>query len=279
LQNGLDCAGSGLQLTLNALDCHIFNPVPTIFHEPAIQLVVDVHAASLAKHAKAPNDLVRDAFFVLSHDSVRVHRAVGHLVDSGWSAPGAALLRTLVDISISAIAVSRSAQPKLAAFKYLYSGLRRHSRDQKFTSAQRRGMFAEIRRRLDQLPDPLRAEALVVAQQKDRPYWFAPEWSSPSMIIDQHGDPDMKWVYMQLSAAAHGSYLGMRLFRDNPDEISINADPIGPRALTVDLTSARWLIEIARIRADVEGLDFEDRITDLAAQIGAAVAELRRDAV
>ena len=187
--------------------------MPSIFHDQAIGLTLEVHKASLDKYAEAPNDLLRDAFFVLTHDSICIHRAIGTLVDSGWPAPGAALFRTLMDMNVSALALANSAEPRLAAFRYFYSGLRRHSRDQRLPGDSRRQMFAQIRDRLRQLPEALRKQAVRVVKERDRPYWFAPEWPSPRALIQRFGSEDLAWVHMQVSAAAHGSFFGMRLYK------------------------------------------------------------------
>jgi hypothetical protein len=99
--------------------------MPSIFHKAALDLAVRAQDLSVKKYGSAENDILRDAFYVLLHDSVCVHRAIGCLVDEGWSGPGAALLRTLTDMSISAVALENSSEPRMAAFRYLYAGFRR----------------------------------------------------------------------------------------------------------------------------------------------------------
>lgn len=41
-------------------------------------------------------EVVRGALFSISHGAVIVHRAIGELVENGWSSPGAALARTML---------------------------------------------------------------------------------------------------------------------------------------------------------------------------------------
>jgi len=255
---------------------HVDVVMPTIFHDEAIEIAVEAQDASTTKFAQEGNDLVRDAYFVLSHDAIRVHRAIGCLVDNGWSGPGAALARTLIDLSVSAIAIAESRNRRMAAFKYLYGGFRRHARDQGLPSSDRRRMFDQIRKRLDQLPEALRPEAVAVVKERDRSYWFAPEWRSPSAVIEQHADAELNWSYLQMSAVAHGGFLGMRLFRDSPDAMNLNPDPIGPRAMSLDMMSSRWLVEIVRIRDAVERLGIVPRIDEFVERLSVAVAELPR---
>jgi hypothetical protein len=50
-------------------------------------------------YSGANNDTIRDALFVLSHEALCVHRAIGELVKAGWYSSAAALARTLFDIS------------------------------------------------------------------------------------------------------------------------------------------------------------------------------------
>ncbi len=187
---------------------------------------------------------------MLSHDAICVHRAIGVLVDAGWPAQGAALLRTLLDMNISALALAHSQSPPLAGFRYLYAGLRRHHRDRRLPGAARRQMFQQIRDRLRMIPQFLRQEATKVVKEKDRPYWFTPEWPNPGSIAEEYGSPELRWVYLQLSGAVHGTFLGSRLFRENPDSKSINPEEsAGPRGLSLDFASCRFLLELSRIRA------------------------------
>jgi len=247
--------------------------MPSIFHKPIIELAVELQARSKVKFDAQPNDLIRDALFVLCHDAVTVHRACGTLVDAGWPAPAAALLRTAVDLNISALAVVNSSTPPMAAFRYFYPGFRRHSRNQQLGPEVRRNMRKQIRRRLKILPPALRRDALRVIREKDRSYWFAPEFATPGAILELFSTPDISWVYSQLSGAAHGSFLGLRLFREAPDAISINPEQRGPRGLSVDFTSVRLLIELLDIRNATEGLQLGDQLADFRAKVRSAAID------
>ena len=176
--------------------------MPSKFHDPVIRLSVKLQERSTAKYDRAPNDLVRDALFVLTHDALCVHRAIGSVVDGGWSGPGAALLRALIDLNVSTLAIVNSGNPGMAAFRYMYSGFRRHARDPSFTAEQRKSIFSQIRKRIGMLPPELKAEALSVVRERDRAYWFSEEFQSPTAVLDQFGAPGMKWAYLQVSAAA-----------------------------------------------------------------------------
>jgi hypothetical protein len=175
-----------------------------------------------------------------------------------------------MDMNVSALAMAYSANPELAAFRYMYAGFRRHARDQRFTSSERRQMFEQIRQRLRILPPHLHADATAAVRDKDRPYWFAPEWSGPSAVIEQFGSKELAWTYLQTSATAHGTLLGMRLYREQPDKISINPETPGTRALYLDFASCRFLITIVEIRDALEGLGLAARTRKLVNQLSAA---------
>ena len=106
------------------------SPVDMLFDQ-AIEFAVEANELSAAKYEHAPNNIVRDAFYAISQDAVITHRAVGALTRTGWTGASAVLLRTLMDLQISAVAILRSKDKKLAAFRYFYSSFRRLGRDQK----------------------------------------------------------------------------------------------------------------------------------------------------
>jgi hypothetical protein len=124
-----------------------------------------------------------------------------------------------------------------------------------------------IQQRIQQLPETLRAKALDVVNERDRAYWFSPEWKSPTAVIDTFGGADLRWAYMQGSAAAHGTFWGMRWFRDQPDIMDVNPRDIGPRGLRLDLCSCRMLLETVRVRDSLELLDLAAEINELVAVI------------
>jgi hypothetical protein len=232
-----------------------------IWHHRAIELAVKGAGRSATIYATAPNDIVRDALFALSRDAVVIHRAVGDLVLSGWSGAATVLLRTLIDIQISILTIVNSRNPMLAAFRYFYSTYRSFSRDHKhYTPELRREARETIRGRIASLPLNDRPTALRFLREKDRPYWFAEEFRTPSAVIDRFATADVLDLYRQLSSAAHGGFLGLRLFSDNPSDLGVNPQlPIGDKAAFVALASARLLVEITSLRNHAEGLGLDEQ--------------------
>ncbi len=234
------------------------------WHAAALEFAVACNQSSKVKYNSAPDHIVRGAIFVLSHDAVITHRAIGLLVDRGWSSSGASLVRTLFDISVSVLAILNSADPKLAAFKYFYSNYRETARDESYEPEFRREMRDVIRSRIKSLAKRDRSPALEFLKLKDRPYWFADEWHSPSEVIRKFGLPGMDWTYKQFSAAAHGGFFGLRLFRDRSDDFDINPRlPVGTHGDLVLAASTRLLLELCRVRITSENLPLARQCYDL----------------
>ncbi len=242
--------------------------------EQAIEFAVEASTISANKFNATPNDIRRDAFFTISQDAVITHRAIGTLARSGWVGSTPVLLRTLLDLQISAAAILHSADSRLAAFKYFYSGYRLLDRSDKHFDAEfRRSARKLIRERIGQLPEADRPAALQFLKEKDRSYWFSDEWSNPSQVLSQFA-PDLLVPYKRLSSAAHGGFFGMRLFREDPDQRSINAElPAGLRSVKARLTSSRFLVDLIAIRSGAEDLELDGRAQFLREQISLAFAE------
>ena len=251
------------------------SPVDWLFDQ-AIELAVKASSVSAHKYEGAQNDIVRDALFALSQDAVITHRAVGRLTGAGWTGSSAVLLRTLMDLQISAAAILNSQNPKRAAFRYFYASYRRLGRDQQSLSREFRASAREvIRERIRQLPESQRKAALTFLKEKDRPYWFGEEWSSPSKVLEQFV-PDLVDPYLRLSAAVHGSFLGSRLFREDPDGRSVNPEPPGLKAMEARLTSSRFLVDLTRMRSRAEGLSLEQEADVLRNLLSKAVATVQQ---
>ena len=239
----------------------IFDEMDAVrIHELAIRFAVEAADRSAKKYANALNDIRRDALFALSQDGVITHRAIGSLVESGWSGTTGSLLRTLFDIQIAAMAIVSSQKPRLMAFRYFYSGHRQLSRDHtRFDPPTRRAAREAIRERIKLLPEDDRQDALAFLKEKDRPYFFSEEWKSPSELVDLMAAPDLDRAYRQLSSAAHGGFLGIRLLRDDPDDLGIGPQlPPGEHAAGALLTSSRLLVELTSMRGQAEQLDLDE---------------------
>jgi hypothetical protein len=178
---------------------------------------------------------------------------------------------------VSTLAIVNSVSPRMAAFRYMYSGFRRLSRDQDVSSRQRKVIFDQIRKRIEQLPAELKGDAMAVVRERDRRYWFSEEFVSPTAVLEEYGAKDMAWAYLQVSAAAHGSMMGLRLFRDEPDRIDINPYPRGRKAMSLDLASCRFLLSMLELRDAYERLGWSHQIRALIEPLRAAGLTLAAD--
>ncbi len=250
---------------------------PMSLHLAATNLALRVQRSSTRKYSNASNDITRDAFFVLSHDAICVHRAIGDLVKAGWSSPATALARTLFDIWISAGAIVFSKKPALAAFKYFYSGHNSLSRDVAYPAAARAATRKQIRDRIKALPPPDQDDAIDAMKDKVRAYWFNPEWKSPSDVIPLLGpkELDLPWRYRLLSAAAHGSFFGLRVYRERYEEHDVNPRlPPGKTAYSVAVISAGFLLELTALRDQHEQLEAAQDCEKLRHLLNATAARL-----
>lgn len=92
--------------------------IPSIFHDRVIDLASDMQTRSAQKFQHFLPSPARSALVSLTMDAVRVHRAVGALLDAGWPGESGPLLRTELDIAVSCLAVIHSAEPEKAALRY-----------------------------------------------------------------------------------------------------------------------------------------------------------------
>lgn len=246
-------------------------------HNEAVELAVESSACSASLYRTASNDIVRDALFTLLHDATIVHRSVGTLVLSGWASSAAILVRTVLDISASAAAILRGKVPALNAFRYFYAGMRRLSRDERHPSDQRKRLRAQMRARVESLPVELKSAAVAALNEKDRKYWFSPEWSGPKEVLQAASIEGIAEIYQQLSASAHGGFMGFRLFHDNPDSWGINPRlPLGEKSLVVLTMSSRFLVELVSMRNDYEHLGLEPKCQQLRDQLCTLQKVIRR---
>jgi hypothetical protein len=250
--------------------------VAASLHNEAIELAVESSARSATLYATAGNDIVRDALFTLLHDATIVHRSVESLVRSGWSTSAAILMRTLLDLSVSAAAILSGKDPALNAFRYFYAGMRRLSRDENHPSGLRKKLRVQMRSRIESLPVHLRTAAVATLSEKDRKYWFSPEWNSPKEVLSTTSIEGVDWIYQQLSAAAHGGFIGFRLFLDNSDDFGINPRPFGEKSVVILTMSAKFLVEFVSMRNDYENLGLEADCQSLRVQIGTVQKVARR---
>lgn len=227
-------------------------------HLAATELAERCANRSATRYADAPDDIVRGALFVILQDSLITHYAVLTLVKNGYASAAAANLRTLLDLFIAAVAIVHSKDSRLMAFRYFYSSYRELSRDEGFSKQERAAARAEMRERIQLLPEVDRPAALSFVKGRNRAYFFSDEWKSPTDVLNSYASVNLSFLYRKLSSAAHGGFMGLRTFRDEPDSRNVRPQfPPGRRALGTLLFSSRILGELVTVKSTREQLGLE----------------------
>jgi len=98
-------------------------------------------------------------------------------------------------------------------------------------------------------------------------FWFQPELNRLGDCIEAVADEEMKeglrFVYKALSMSVHGTHMGMVMFKDDPNDLSINPSENPQRTIGALLISCKLLLEFLRCRCDFERLDLESRFSSL----------------
>ncbi|MDA2928261.1 hypothetical protein MYX78_13715, partial [Acidobacteria bacterium AH-259-G07] len=141
-------------------------------------------------------------------------------------------------------------------FKYLLSWAKVRLADASLSDQERESIRAEVDRALAELGKvdqklQERGKAFIF-RQKLRTFWWNPEFRGGPMHIF-HGywnKPDQ--FYSTLSSASHGGLTGLRLFKDDPEDVHPNPRQ-DPRSQNTALTfSCRLLLEMCGLRGDFE---------------------------
>jgi hypothetical protein len=110
-------------------------------------------------------------------------------------------------------------------FKYTHAFLRPGTSITNHQPAVRGQIDPQLGAGIRRLPAELQARAAAwVADGRHQRYWFNPEFRNSGEVFKQTGRGQYAEMYDRLSGAAHGGFLGLRLFKDDPERI----DP-GPR--------------------------------------------------
>lgn len=193
------------------------------------------------------------ALHSLSQDSLVLHRSVATLCLSGWVAASPLLLRAQFEMLMNSSIIWNDDDPEFMGFKYQYFYLVDGYRDHTSSRETKRNAKTQINAGIGGLPQVLRDRARDFAyKSKQQLYWYRPEISGPTDAIEKYGREGIADTYRYLSSSAHGGFLGMRLFRDEPNRVSAServdpascASAIGiTSVLTMDQYHLRALVD------------------------------------
>lgn len=229
-------------------------------HEFAIFIADQYQKKSVETNKnKEWDDIVRSALVSITHETVILHRALGELCSRGWSSAGSPILRTILDLIVSMLAIGHSSCAPIAAFRYFHAGYKSETRNKEKSKEWRADARSLLMARISMLPPELQSAAKEVLNEKDGAYWFQPEFRRPTEIVEKFGNDHFQWLYRVFSSAAHGGFFGLRYFRDDPFGLTINPRlPMGKAAAKLMLHSSRLLVDVIMIRDSYERLGYRE---------------------
>ena len=203
---------------------------------------------------------MRSALVSITHETVILHRALGDLCLRGWSSAGTPIFRTMLDLTVSMLAIGHSSCSPIAAFRYSHACYRSETRRDDKPKEWRAGAREFLMARISMLPQELQSAAKEVLNERDGAYWFQPEFKRPTEIVEKFGNDQFQWLYKTFSSAAHGGFFGLRYFRDDPFGLNIHPRlPMGRAAAKLMLHSSRLLVDIVMLRDSYERLGYKEK--------------------
>lgn len=212
---------------------------------------------------------VYSSFYKIHAYAVTLHRAILTLCKEGWTHISAILLRTILECSVNCIAIANNEFSEYMAFKYLYHPYIQIMRDNNYPENEREKAKIDIEQGIENLEDETLKEKANNYVNSDRLdiFWFKPEESSVSSIINNYGSTELKFVYSSLSMSAHAGHLGIFLFKDDPDNIEINPSENPKKSRLALIASCRWLLELFYFRNIYENLGHESEYYEFLEEI------------
>jgi len=171
-------------------------------------------------NASAKELLSFAALHVIDSDIESMGMVVFALCRQGWAYACPLVLRTQLDLLLSAGAIANAgANAEYMGFKYLFVASNQFLHAGGIPKAQKARERAQVREFLQKLNTEDQKRALKFIRRSRRPgYWYAPEFSNPRAVIAAISSPATQEVYDWLSGAAHGGMMSLRAWRDTPDD-------------------------------------------------------------
>lgn len=207
-----------------------------------------------------------EALWIIHFDATSLHLVIKDMVLAGWSFAAPILLRSAHDGLCAMIAIANWNRPDFMAFKYFHA---RHKETLLRPRATPEPLLREARDGVDNHKAVMASEDRQLADQwladrRQKNYWFQDEFESPLRILEEFTNQDLVGAYRRLSSPTHFGFAGLRLFRDDPTDLTIGPRPNDFRSMRIALNiSARVLIEITRVRAAFETVDLTNEERNL----------------
>lgn len=190
------------------------------------------------------------ALYTLTADLWAMHRAILSLCEHGWGFIAVVLLRTMIDMGIiAAVITEHESEAEYRGFKYTHFFLKAQVNETTLLPEIRASNRAQIEAGIRKLPPAQQQRAKdFMFREPLRAYWFCPEFTRPTDVLDRLSRPDIRSMYETFSGGSHGGFLGLRILKDNPDDIHPNprADPRTQNLALV--ASTRMLLDVMHMR-------------------------------
>jgi hypothetical protein len=201
------------------------DPAIVRLHADAAEHAVKVNAAiAAARGGISLTPLAGGALHAIGADVLAMHRSTLCLCDGGWAFVAPVVLRPMLDLLLSTAVITEDPeQAEYRGFKYTHSFHKAMMRKTTTGPVDRERLSQQVRQAIALLPAASREKARrFVYQERAWPYWYCPEYDRPRKVIEKFSGPEIASLYDTLSAGSHGGFVGLRIFKDEPDEIHPN---------------------------------------------------------
>jgi|SRR5277367_1245927 len=243
---------------LQALGPWLLPPDLDALHDEVIEFAVTFHTKADIQHAQHRHGpLSYKALQRMHRTAIATHRSVKSLCVAGWTPTTPTLLRTMLDLLVSIVALAEKLpDAEFMGFRFMAHGLIEGIVDPDSQPSHKaaNALQMDVLKSFLLPIDLVRANATIASYQKKvPPFWYWPEISSPGNAI-RDKMPRLLDLWKAFCGSTHGSDIGAVIFADDPDNLGINPEenPFKTRIATV--TSSRLLLDISHARAQFEGV-------------------------
>jgi len=199
------------------------------FHEKASNFAFFVNHfifENIDKNNRYP--VASGALLSLSCDALSIHQSIRSLCEAGWAFSCSILLRSLMDCLLNVgVICSRKNEAEYMGFKYTHYFLKTALSDRSNSEELRNIYLKQKQEGLDKLNQHNRQKAEEFFRGKQQGYWYNPEYKNPSEILKKFTSSDIQYLYNVYSGSAHGGFSGLKMLRDNPNDIHPDHSALG----------------------------------------------------
>lgn len=242
------------------------DPAILRLHADAQEYASAVNSSIATAHGGvSPHPLSGGALYALTSDLFGMHRAVLSLCEDGWAFTAVPLLRSMMDLLLSAAVITEQEQDaEYRGFKYTYFSLKAELNEAALSASARAAVRARIEEGIKLLPSEHRPRARdFMFKERVWGYWYCPEFRRPTDVLDRLSSPDVRALYDAYSGGSHGGYRGLRILKDDPNQVHPNQRPDSRSQNLALWVSTRFLLDTMSVRDHFENGDVHGRTYQL----------------